>query len=216
MCCYLRAGNTYLWCIIYSQSAEYRPALKCKWAASSTARACTGWTHPNAPPLLLQRPSSPSHSTFPQEVFQGKTTSAFHLLSWIWGFLQVAFGALCLSGNWSTFRGQSRPCRSCSLESPSTPCSWALTASSCWDNVCCTWPKLGLFTQPSHLLRKKVPFPSRNTPAPFPVPSGKNNWHSRVILLSLCIQAEFPSYSTWKRVSCNGHQIDFQHVQTSL
>lgn len=116
MCSYLGAGNTYLWCIIYSQSAEYRPALKCKWAASSQpepAKAEPTQIHH----FLFQRPSSPSYRAFPQEVFQGKTISAFHLLSSIWG--EVAFGALCLSGNRSTFCGQSQPCCSCSLGSPS-------------------------------------------------------------------------------------------------
>lgn len=76
MCSYLGAGNTYLWCIIYSQSAEYRPALKCKWAASSTARACKGWTHPNSP-FLVPKAKLTQLQSFPSGSFPGENNLCF-------------------------------------------------------------------------------------------------------------------------------------------
>lgn len=73
-------------------------------------------------------------------------------------------------------------------------CAWSLKAQTTtifrWrGNVFCTWSKLRVFTQPSHLLRKKIPFQRRNTSS-FLVPSGKNKCCSRVNLLSLYIKAE--------------------------
>lgn len=84
-------------------------------------------------------------------------------------------------------------CCICSLRSHTTTCSQTLTIFRWCANVFCTWSKLGLFTQPSHLLRKKVPFQSRNTTSSFLGPSGKNKRCSGVNLLSLYIQAEVPT-----------------------
>lgn len=103
-------------------------------------------------------------------------------------------------------------CCVCSLKSHTATCSQTLTIFRWRGNVFCTWSKLGLFTQPSHLLRKKVPFQSRNTTSSFLVPSGKNKLCSRVICCPYTSRQKFPPYCTWKHVSCNGHQIDFQHV----
>lgn len=72
----------------------------------------------------------------------------------------------------------------CSLKSQMTKCSQTVTIFRWCSNVFCTWSKLRLFTQPSHLLRKKTPFQGRNTTSSFLVPSGKNKLCNRVNVLS--------------------------------
>lgn len=84
-------------------------------------------------------------------------------------------------------------CCICSLESQMTKCSQTVTIFRWRSNVFCTWSKLGLFTQPSHLLGKKTLFQNRNTTSSFLVPSGKNKLCNRVNALSLYIQAEVPT-----------------------
>lgn len=81
----------------------------------------------------------------------------------------------------------------CSLKSQMTKCSQTVTIFRWCSNVFCTRSKLGLFTQPSHLLRKKTPFQGRNTTSSFLVPSGKNKLCNRVNVLSLYSQTEVPT-----------------------
>lgn len=115
------------------------------------------------------------------------------------GIFLVYNSSLCLKGKErvpGTMRvPQSVPvmCYICSLKSSTTTRSPTLTVFRWHSNMFCTWSKSGLFTQPSHLLREKVPFQSRNTASSLPVPSGKNKLCSGVNLLSLHVQAEVPT-----------------------
>lgn len=167
----------------------YQPKHSGDWIYQNVPFCCSGSF------VITGKPSSLRYGTFLWD-FQWKTVSAFHLFSFFWSF-RFPPGTLC----WSPFimklicfhRAIPVMCCICSLRSHTTTCSQTLTIFRWCANVFCTWSKLGLFTQPSHLLRKKVPFQSRNTTSSFLGPSGKNKRCSGVNLLSLYIQAEVPT-----------------------
>lgn len=171
-----------------------------------------GWAHQHFVVeigfTITGKPSSLTYGAFLCD-FQQKAFSVFHLFSLLQSF-RLSPGALLLSAdceiNALFLQGrecvpgmmhvpQSVPvmCYICSLKSSTTTCSPTLTAFRWHSNMFCTWSESGLFTQPSRLLREKVPFQSRNTTSSLPVPSGKNKLCSGVNLLSLHVQAEVPT-----------------------
>lgn len=198
--CYLRATNIYVCCIIY-----YQQNIGQLWNANKLphppAKACSRLNLPKCTIFLFRRfhyrwqaklteirrfaLGLPMENnlcfSFLLLLLKFQVSSRYPLLVSVYHEIDICF-----------HRAIPVMCCICSLKSHTTMCSQTLTVFRWCGNVFCTWSKLGLFTQPSHLLRKKVPFQSRNTTSSFPVPSGKNKRCSRVNLLSLYIQAEVP------------------------
>lgn len=175
-------------------------------------KPAVGWLYQNAPPrcsdgfIITGKPRSLRYCASLWD-FHWNTITAFHLFSFFWSF-SFPPGTLC----WSLMfimklvyiflRAIPAMCCICFLSSHTTTCTPTLTNSRRCGHVFRTWSKLGLSTQPSHLLRKKVPFQSRNATSTFLVPSGKNKHWSRVNLLSLSTQDEVPAYCTWEHGIC--------------
>lgn len=161
-----------------------------------------GWIYQNVPFscsdsfIIAGKPSSQRYATFSLGLPM-KNNLCFSFVLFLLKFQVSSRYPLPVSVYYET---DTRFCRAipvlrciCSLKSRTTTCSPTLTIFRWRGHVFCTWSKLGLFTQPSHLLRKKVPFQSRNTTSSFLVPSGKNKVCSRGNLLSRYIQAEVPT-----------------------
>lgn len=206
--------NTHVCCIIYSVVGNRGQLWNAGQLPPPPAKACHGLSPPtfcgwNRLHHHWQAELTDIHVLCFSLQLQQKAFSAFHLFSLLRSF-RLSPGALLLSAdceiNALFLQGrecvpgmmhvpQSVPvmCYICSLKSSTTTCSPTLTAFRWHSNMFCTWSESGLFTQPSHLLREKVPFQSRNTTSSLPLPSGKNKLCSGVNLLSLHVQAEVPT-----------------------
>lgn len=162
-------------------------------------KPAVGWLYQNAP-VVVQIVSLPlaSQVHWDRGFSLGFPLEHSHCFSFVLLFLRVQKGTLrcslfVMKSVYFFLRAIPAMCCICSLSSHTTTCSPTLTNCRRCGHVFRAWSKLGLSTQPSHLLRKKAPFQSRNTTSSFLVPSGKNKCWSRVNLLSLYIQGEVPA-----------------------